>query len=456
MGSERTKRHRHAEAQRKYREKSAIASLIPSTTYVSCEGISRRLVRKLATECKAAPFDIECALVEVLKKSQRRHNNTEKEMPIIASIVAAGGKFVEEYGESKFLEVYFPLNYTSDADHDSNTRKFWFVVFGKGLYTKKTDADAAAAKDDGVHIFNTRAQAARAWARHCRRRHSAGCHETKDPTTHPSDVDSATDDNTEEPRARARVLDRVARQHATGKRSRTAVKGVKHEVKKEREVKLGPPKGERMTSTARAASRATSVLATRVAHAGALKAESSPEKKIFLYPDIEDSEDDLFKSDSSVEVPLATSLAASRAYSRATSALSSLDEDEDVPMPAAPTISPTVSSVSSLSAMSTAPSAFSSISGALRPRGAAPAARATEGTSAAVSRAPAMPPPKPMVFNRRTRVLYDDLEAAIEEKQPGEAMELVEAAEMLPWISTLGQSAKMLYNRRTHVVYDDL
>ncbi|KAF8162028.1 hypothetical protein K438DRAFT_1776110 [Mycena galopus ATCC 62051] len=451
MGSERTKCHRHAGVQRKYREKSAIASLIPSTTYVSCEGISRQLVHKLTTECK------ECALVEVLKKSQRWHNNTEKEMPIIASSVDDVGQgaltdfcqfMVAMHHPSlrsrhmirPFLSLsHFFLakfcNYMSDADHDSNTWKFWFVVFGKGLYTKKTDTDAAAAKDDGVHIFNTRAQAARVWARHCRRRHSAGCHETKDPTTHPSDADSATDDDTEEPRARACVLDRVARQHATGKRSRTAVEGVKHTVKKEHEVKLGPPKGERMTSTARAASRAASVPATRVAHAGALKADSaSPEKKISLYANIEDSEDNLFKSDSSAEVPLAASLAASRAYSRATSALS----------------------VSSLSTMSTAPSAFSSISGALRPCGTAPAARATEGTRAAASRAPAMPPLKPMVFNRRTRVLYDDLEAAIEEKQPGKAMELVEAAEMLPWISALGRSAKRLYNWRTHVVYDDL
>lgn len=28
-------------------------------------------------------------------------------------------------------------NYKDDVDHDKNTRKYWFVVFGKGLYTKK-------------------------------------------------------------------------------------------------------------------------------------------------------------------------------------------------------------------------------------------------------------------------------------------------------------------------------
>jgi hypothetical protein len=28
-------------------------------------------------------------------------------------------------------------NYISDTDHDENSRKFWFLVFGRGLYTKK-------------------------------------------------------------------------------------------------------------------------------------------------------------------------------------------------------------------------------------------------------------------------------------------------------------------------------
>jgi hypothetical protein len=35
------------------------------------------------------------------------------------------------------LSVEHNGNYKNDSDHDSNTRKFWFLVFGKGLYTKK-------------------------------------------------------------------------------------------------------------------------------------------------------------------------------------------------------------------------------------------------------------------------------------------------------------------------------
>ncbi|KAJ7771239.1 hypothetical protein B0H14DRAFT_3509077 [Mycena olivaceomarginata] len=333
-------------------------------------------------------------------------------------------------------------NYKDDVDHDKNTRKYWFVVFGKGLYTKKTDADVVAGHDDGVHIFNTHAQASRAWARHCRRRHSAGCHETKDPATHASDADSDADKDTEELCARARVPDHAARQRATGKRSKIGMEGVKREPQKERQVKQEPLKHMRQASTVCAASVP-------------VKEEAVPLR------DTDDSDPEILKTDLSLEVPLAASLAALRASSRATSALpgltvslavsransrarsalSSLEEDEDVPMPAAPIVSPTVSSVSSLSATSAAPSAFSSITGALR--------AATPVRAAVV--APSTP--RPMVFNRKTHVLYDDLEAAVKEKQPGESVELVQAAEVMLWIRL---SVKMLYNRRTHVLYDDL
>ncbi|KAJ7794773.1 hypothetical protein B0H14DRAFT_3496704 [Mycena olivaceomarginata] len=316
-------------------------------------------------------------------------------------------------------------NYKNDVDHDKNTRKYWFVVFGKGLYTKKTDADVVAGHDDGVHIFSTHAQASRAWARHCCWRHSVGCHETKDPAAHASDTDSDTDKDTEELCTRARVPDHAACQRATGKRSKTGMEGVKREPQKERQVKQEPLKHMRQASTARAAS----VPVKRAAPAAPYKAKpTSPEKKRSLYADTDDSDPEILKTDSSLEVPLAASLAA-------------LEEDEDVLMPAAPSVSPMVSSVSSLSATSAAPSAFSSISGALR--------AATPVRAAVV--APSTP--RPMVFNWKMRVLYDDLEAVVKEKQPGESMELVQAAEVMPWIRL---SAKMLYNRRTHVLYDDL
>ncbi|KAF8214945.1 hypothetical protein K438DRAFT_1749057 [Mycena galopus ATCC 62051] len=268
-----------------------------------------------------------------------------------------------------------------------------------------------------------------------------GCHKTRDPTAHPSDADSDTDGNTESAGARARVLDRASRQQASAP------------AKHKRTAAMEPLKRERGASTPPAASVLVKRAVTRTP-APALKPEPpSPEKKISLYADIEDSDGDLFASNSSADVPLAATLAASRTGSRATSVLSSLHEDEDVPMPAAapmpagPPDSPTVSSVSSLSATSATPSAFSSISGALR---------ATSATAAPSALDRAGPPATHMLFNRAPLVLYDDPKAAVAERKPGESMEVVEAGKFLSWISTLGRSANMLYNRNTKVLYDDL
>jgi hypothetical protein len=203
--------------------------------------------------------------------------------------------------------VHNYTNYKDDVDHDKNTRKYWFVVFGKGLYTKKCQASTA---------------------------------------------------------------------------------------------------------------RTASVSVKRAAPAAPYNAKpTSLEKKQSLYADTDNSDPELLKTNPSLEVPLAASLTVSCASSRATSALpgptmslavlctnshahsalSSLEEDEDVLMPAAPSVSPTVSSVSSLSATSAMLSAFSSISGALR------AATPVRATMVAPST------PRPMVFNQKMRVLYDDL-----------------------------------------------
>ncbi|KAJ7813010.1 hypothetical protein B0H14DRAFT_2605423 [Mycena olivaceomarginata] len=276
------------------------------------------------------------------------------------------------------------------------------------------------------------------------------CHETKDPAAHASDADSDTDKDTEELCARAHVPDHAARQCTTRKRLKTGMEGVKHEPQKEHQVKQEPLKHTRQASTARTAS----VPVKRAAPAAPYKAKpASPEKKRSLYVDTDDSDPELLKTDLSLEVPPAASLAASRTSSRATSALSGL------------TVSLAVSRANSRAplcfvqsgggqgcpdagcpkrlthATSAAPSAFSSILGALR------AATPVHATMVALST------PRPMVFNRKTRVLYDDLEAAVKEKQPGESMELVQAAEVMPWIRL---SAKMLYNCKTHVLYNDL
>ncbi|KAJ7790882.1 hypothetical protein B0H14DRAFT_2625544 [Mycena olivaceomarginata] len=449
----------HAEAQRKYREKN-----LEETRAKARDRMRRMRARRTPEEVEKASRQRKEGDADYREFPSRRRRN-----------------FINKYGESHFMNVYLPLyaqlgkkhlpglkfaiaikcdgekgacyelnpsitlitplyqhflllsslpmvcrlsvehngNYKNDSDHDSNTRKFWFLVFGKGLYTKKTDADAAAGSDNGVHIFNTRAQASR-------------CHQTKDPAAHQSDADSDTDKDTEEPRARARVLDRVARQVATAPRK--ASKTVNREV---------VVKSERLASTARAA-------LTPVKRAAALtpkpKAEPASPKKLPLYADGDDTDDDdLFKSDSSAEVALA-SVAPSR--------LSSLEADEDVTMPlshpVAP-ISPTLSSVSSLpTTSSAAASNFSSISRAFRAT-APPAAGPSAGPSASRATASAH-----MLFNRITRVLYDDPKSAFAEKSPGESMQVVDAREIIPFINGSGTSSSLLYNRKTKVLYDDL
>ncbi|KAJ7862380.1 hypothetical protein B0H14DRAFT_3444756 [Mycena olivaceomarginata] len=44
-----------------------------------------------------------------------------------------------------------------------------------------------------------------------------------------------------------------------------------------------------------------------------------------------------------------------------------------------------------------------------------------------------------MLYNRKTRILYDDLNAAVEERKPGESMQVVEPEKVVEWISTLGR-----------------
>ncbi|KAF8209534.1 hypothetical protein K438DRAFT_1753876 [Mycena galopus ATCC 62051] len=208
-----------------------------------------------------------------------------------------------------------------------------------------------------------------------------------------------TNGNTEGPQDRARVLDRIAHQLATG-----PAKWVKTTVKVKKELKC---------DCHASAPRATSVPVKCVARTPAPPIKPEPaslEKKLSLYTDVKDSDNsDIFQTDSSTEMPLATTLAASRAASCTMSGLSSLAEDEDVPMPAATAIpaaapiSPSVPSVSSLSASSATLSAFSSISGALCTTSAA------AGLSALLhATVPVAPPAVHMLFNRKTLVLYDN------------------------------------------------
>ncbi|KAF8183272.1 hypothetical protein K438DRAFT_1975139 [Mycena galopus ATCC 62051] len=346
-----------------------------------------------------------------------------------------------------------PQNYVSDRDHDENTRKMWFIVFGEGLFTKKTDAVAYALKndvvnDDSVHIFNTKAQALRCWARHCRRRHANGCHNSADASEYESDADSDTDHDTEAPalpsdgsrrqrKCEGSAKPIVKREPAVLVKGEPVVKAETLSVKREgKPVMMGPP-----TISSR---RSASVRPKRAQSGSAQTAPAParvPSPKLPLY--VDDTDDDLFASDSEVSVPLA----ASRANTRA---LSTLTEDNDVPMAAPPPpVSPTMSSVSSLTATSLASSGFSAASHSTCAPPFAPASSASRAGSRVPGPSGAPPPlaasastssgmrPLYMLFNRRTRVLYGDPEVGVEEMQPGNSMQVVEPGDVASWMGSM-------------------
>ncbi|KAJ6522143.1 hypothetical protein DFH09DRAFT_1097392 [Mycena vulgaris] len=68
------------------------------------------------------------------------------------------------------LPVFTNTNYVSDHDHDTNKRKFWFLVLALGLFTLN-DADPLCAPDD-IIILYTKSQAQRLWDLNCQKRHS--------------------------------------------------------------------------------------------------------------------------------------------------------------------------------------------------------------------------------------------------------------------------------------------
>ncbi|KAJ7688245.1 hypothetical protein B0H17DRAFT_1203049 [Mycena rosella] len=62
-------------------------------------------------------------------------------------------------------------HYVSDADHNMNKHKFWFLVLAIGLFTLKSDADPLCAPDN-IIIAYIKSQAQRLWDLNCHKRHS--------------------------------------------------------------------------------------------------------------------------------------------------------------------------------------------------------------------------------------------------------------------------------------------
>ncbi|KAJ6456533.1 hypothetical protein C8R45DRAFT_1111040 [Mycena sanguinolenta] len=351
-------------------------------------------------------------------------------------------------------------NYIRDSEHDENNRKYWYIIFGVGLFTFLADVDAVVDDPDAVHVFRSRLPAERTWARHCRRQHTEGCHKTQDLGDYESDRVNDTDDDTESLVACKRVSCATRPQPA----SRTscaehAMAPTKRAANVKPKVEFKPVVNPCAASVPVKIHAASSISVRRVKGAPA-----SLVKKVPLYADMDD-DDNVFCSDSSVKVPLAQSVAVSRANSCAVSVVSKLSAlEDDEPMPAAPvavspTVSHTISSESLLSAMSAVPSQFLSVSTGMRriplptppriPLASPFAAAFASAPAAANILFPSASAPLPltsagealdvssgnMLFNRKTRVLYDSPKLAMRKRKPGEPMEVVTAAQVEHWIN---------------------
>ncbi|KAJ7885833.1 hypothetical protein B0H13DRAFT_1889456 [Mycena leptocephala] len=199
------KRRKHAEAQRKYRKRN-----LDATREKACERMGR--LRESAKPLKRR-----------LERKQRRSRDAEYQE------VLRKRKFVAEFGETAFHKYYIAhqrllavdhlpgisqqyrkdvanaqkekgrdakkkkegkkrvkiqnfqeicerriqhRNYTTDSEHDSNPRKWWFLIMNVGLFTKKADTvfQAKVCKSP-VLTFGTCVEAEAHWAADCRQSH---------------------------------------------------------------------------------------------------------------------------------------------------------------------------------------------------------------------------------------------------------------------------------------------
>ncbi|KAJ7797960.1 hypothetical protein B0H14DRAFT_2618411 [Mycena olivaceomarginata] len=347
-------------------------------------------------------------------------------------------------------------NYKNDNDHDQNTRKFWYLVFGVGLFTaqkqsltlnRKDAVGAAASGVDSVHVFLARDQATRAWGRWCQRHHKDGCHKTLD--ARESDADFSDDNIVQPCQPRQPATASMAKSwSATAPipKPRSATAPIpKRQAEAKRDVVKREPVRPSPNTPARNASAPVRRVPVKLplfvddsddghhlvrvkrnapSPTKALK-QGSPRKALNIEKTmLESDDDDIFASDLSVEAPLMVAGAQPRSRS---AALSPLTEDEDVPMPPSESaaMSTTVSSTSSLSATSTTFLVHFWGSSSTVP------------VVAPIPTAPVATPSALMLYNRRTRVLYDDPKEAVREKQCGDSMQVVEAADIVEWISGL-------------------
>ncbi|KAJ7782101.1 hypothetical protein B0H14DRAFT_3507366 [Mycena olivaceomarginata] len=410
MASDSTKQERHAAAQRQYR-----ASNIEAVRAKNRERMRLKRANRTAEEVAAA--------AEKRRARDADYNEHRRRC-----------KYVDKYGHQQFMENYFPLYEKTGQKHLPGL-KWGSEVAGR---QRKQHIRTASTSSRRVHKRLARGPGIAAGDI------SDGCHKTTGARAYESDADSDTDNDTEGPKAHARVLAAIVSPKKSVKPERGASTQHAESVRRERSA---------LTQRVQTIKRAPSVPVKRAPSASVpvmrrtVKAELvSPPKKTPLYADCEDSdlEEDLFKSDSSIEVPLA----ASRAASRPKSVLSTLDEDEDMPMPSRfrstnhqlvltpPSLPPRRSPAAPAAAPAT-----SSSGGRGSPRVATP----SRGHAVSIS--------AHLLYNRRTGVLYEDPEKGVEEMGRGDSMEVVKRGNVAQWP---GQSSgENLGTLRNHDMPDD-
>ncbi|KAJ6495475.1 hypothetical protein C8R45DRAFT_927382 [Mycena sanguinolenta] len=344
-------------------------------------------------------------------------------------------------------------NYVDDAEHDENTWKYWFLVFGEGLFTLQKDAVEVAEHKDGMHVFLLCEQATRTWMRHCRRWHIDGCYESAALREHESDADSETNHDTEGAVACARVRTSIARGVLRSNAPSKAAKGSrKGKVKEESGIKKVKTEGAKEGCAVPAsAQRAASVPDKHAASAPVKRGSSArtaaikpelpmKEEKVPLYADMDNSKTfrlRLERGDAAGggACPIEIAHDTCTVHPRGGQAR----PDATRPTPSVThhfthghvCLIPVcvVCVYTSISCAKPVPAA------SVHATAAPPAAR---GSSAASRGTPSTH----MFFNQRIRILYDNLELAMKDKVPGDPMEVVDAEVVQRWMSSLTSHAR--------------
>ncbi|KAJ6496850.1 hypothetical protein DFH09DRAFT_1337060 [Mycena vulgaris] len=423
------KQDSHAAAQRRFRERNLEAT----------RALARERMKRLRAKPRS-PREIQDAL-----QTRRKTNYAAGTKPPRPSFTPTVFMLCEL--------PFFPNagNYVNDNKHDTNPRKFWFLVLSRGLFTKKADADPLCEPDEILITF-TKAQARRLWISNSRERHS---HDD-------DDKDEGRDDS-------------AARASRASPPSHTSTSFPSSHASRPSRPAPTTSATKAKSSAALRTGRGVSTPVKREASAPAkvmheasmpVRLEPRPPRKLPLYLDSSSSDDDdagrvgeemmvkmMVRDDSppsarissskqsicpTTTTPTATgkrtrgrhifSPSPSRAKGHATSG----------PLP--PPLSPSVSSTSSVSTATTAESSASRADVCRVPRNAA-AQLTADASSASASGGSASTCLPCLLYNTAKRTLYKDAEKAVLEMGLKDSVQVVDCAEVVKFCA--GQSAKM-------------